>query len=189
MEHAFAGLEAGSASKGFRYEWHLPERALLYQLVEQYYPELADLMVVQGKPLPGYVHQEFEEYFKCGRLEHGFLRLRCDSCHAEHLLAFSCKRRGFCPSCGARRKAAKETHWCGQQKLQQAFEELDPTTVDLPVQYCFIFDTHRAETIDVVPVIEHLQASRESHWMPNDAKNPQRVSRAKRIKEIAVQKP
>lgn len=30
-------------------------------------------------------------------------RLRCGTWHAEHLLAFSCKRRGFCPSCGARR--------------------------------------------------------------------------------------
>lgn len=27
------------------------------------------------------------------------------SCHVEHLVAFSCKRRGFCPSCGARRMA------------------------------------------------------------------------------------
>jgi len=105
MEHAFAGLEAGSASKGFRYEQHLPERSLLYQLVEQYYPELADLMAVQGKPLPGNVRREFEGYLKCGRLEHGFLRLRCDTCHAERLLACSCKRRGFCPSCGARRMA------------------------------------------------------------------------------------
>ena len=33
------------------------------------------------------------------------LRVRCDTCHAEHLVAFSCKRRGFCPSCGARRMA------------------------------------------------------------------------------------
>jgi ribosomal protein S27E len=51
------------------------------------------------------VQQEFEAYLKCGRLEHGFLRVRCESCHAEHLVAFSCKRRGFCPSCGARRMA------------------------------------------------------------------------------------
>src|SRR5690606_36116531 len=28
---------------------------------------------------------------------------RCESCHHEKLVAFSCKRRGFCPSCGARR--------------------------------------------------------------------------------------
>ncbi len=40
---------------------------------------------------------------KCGRLEHGFLRVRCQSCHHEKLVAFSCKRRGFCPSCGVRR--------------------------------------------------------------------------------------
>ena len=29
--------------------------------------------------------------------------MRCEDCHAEKLVAFSCKRRGFCPSCGARR--------------------------------------------------------------------------------------
>ncbi len=51
------------------------------------------------------MHQEFEAYLKCGRLEHGFLRVQCDNCHAEQLVAFSCKRRGFCPSCGAQRMA------------------------------------------------------------------------------------
>lgn len=62
-------------------------------------------MAAQGTELPGYVGQEFEEYLKCGRFEHGFLRVHCDSCHAEHLVAFSCKKRGFCPSCGTRRMA------------------------------------------------------------------------------------
>jgi hypothetical protein len=60
-------------------------------------------MAEQGRELPGYVQREFEDFLQCGRLEHGFLRVHCDSCHAEHLVAFSCKRRGFCPSCGARR--------------------------------------------------------------------------------------
>jgi len=56
--------------------------------------------------LPGYVEQEFEDYLKCGRLDQGFLRVPCDTCHAEHLVALTCgKRRGFCPSCGARRMA------------------------------------------------------------------------------------
>ena len=55
--------------------------------------------------MPEYVEREFDDYLQCGRLEHGFLRVRCASCHAEHLVAFSCKRRGFCPSCGARRMA------------------------------------------------------------------------------------
>jgi ribosomal protein S27E len=55
--------------------------------------------------LPDYVQREFEAYLKCGRLEHGFMRVRCENCHVERLVAFSCKRRGFCPSCGARRMA------------------------------------------------------------------------------------
>ena len=33
------------------------------------------------------------------------MRVRCESCRAEMLLAFSCKRRGWCPSRGARRMA------------------------------------------------------------------------------------
>lgn len=82
---------------------HRPEQTLLYQLVERHYPAFARLMAEQGSPLPGYVAREFEDYLKCGRLEHGFLRVRCESCHHEKLVAFSCKRRGFCPSCGARR--------------------------------------------------------------------------------------
>jgi hypothetical protein len=31
--------------------------------------------------------------------------VRCERCHAEKLVAFSCKKRGICPSCGARRTA------------------------------------------------------------------------------------
>ncbi|MCX6578543.1 MAG: transposase zinc-binding domain-containing protein, partial [Candidatus Aminicenantes bacterium] len=33
----------------------------------------------------------------------GFARIRCPCCRAEHLLMFSCKTRGFCPSCHAKR--------------------------------------------------------------------------------------
>jgi len=66
--------------------------------------------VVQGTALPGYVEQEFDEYLECGRLD-GFLRVRCDSCHAERLVAFSCKRRGFCPGCGAKRMAESAGCW------------------------------------------------------------------------------
>jgi len=94
-----------------RYQRHRPEQTLLYQLVEQHYPVFIDCMAGQGWPLPGYVQREFEDYLKCGRLEHGFLRVRCDRCHAEHLVAFSCKRRGFCPSCGARRRVESAALW------------------------------------------------------------------------------
>ena len=82
-----------------------PETTLLYQLVQEYWPEFQAELASHGKSLPAYVTNEFDEYLKCGRLEYGFLRVRCDSCRDEKLVAFSCKKRGFCPGCGARRMA------------------------------------------------------------------------------------
>jgi len=80
----------------------LPSRGWTLTNTSANYPAFTDQLAAQGTVLPGYVQREFEDYLKCGRLEHGFLRVRCDICHAEHLVAFSCKRRGFCPSCGER---------------------------------------------------------------------------------------
>ena len=88
-----------------QYKRHRPENTLLYQLVERHYPEFLEHLSHQGKSLPRHVEKEFDEFLKCGRLEHGFLRVVCDDCKHEKLVAFSCKRRGFCPSCGARRMA------------------------------------------------------------------------------------
>ena len=36
--------------------------------------------------------------------------LRCGDCGHDKLVAFSCKRRGFCPPCGARRMAQTASH-------------------------------------------------------------------------------
>ena len=73
-----------------RYQRHRPEQTLFYHIVDEYYPAFAALMAEQGRELPGYVQREFEDYLQCGRLEYGFLRVRCKSCHAEQLVAFSC---------------------------------------------------------------------------------------------------
>ena len=59
---------------------------------------------------PAYVQREFYDYLRCGILAHGFLRLGCDTCHHELLVPFSCKRRGFCPSCAGRRMAQMAAH-------------------------------------------------------------------------------
>ena len=72
------------------YQRHRPEQTLIYQIVEQHYPAFTAHLAERGKELPGYVQREFEDYLKYGRLEHGFLRVRCDSYHVEHLVAFSC---------------------------------------------------------------------------------------------------
>jgi hypothetical protein len=40
----------------------------------------------------------------------GFARFRCGACGLDRLVAFSCKGRGFCPSCGGRRMAERAAH-------------------------------------------------------------------------------
>ncbi|MDH3602803.1 MAG: transposase zinc-binding domain-containing protein [Candidatus Tectomicrobia bacterium] len=64
----------------------------------------------EANGLPAYVQREFHDYLQCGILTHGFLRLGCDTCKNEVLLAFSGKRRGFCPSCAGRRMAQTAAH-------------------------------------------------------------------------------
>jgi hypothetical protein len=67
----------------YAYQRHQPEKALLYQLVSSYYPAFTEYLAREGKVLPDYVQREFEAYLKCGRLEHGFLRVRCENCHEK----------------------------------------------------------------------------------------------------------
>jgi hypothetical protein len=64
----------------------------------------------RNEHLPQFVNDEFDAFLECGILAHGFLRLRCAECAHENLAAFSCKRRRFCPSCGARRMAETAAH-------------------------------------------------------------------------------
>ncbi|MFT7665128.1 MAG: hypothetical protein ACI87A_003363, partial [Planctomycetota bacterium] len=61
-------------------------------------------------PLPSYVIRELQSHLQCGILAYGFSRFRCYRCGTDELLAFSCKGRGFCPSCGGRRMAESAAH-------------------------------------------------------------------------------
>lgn len=76
MPHVAARTATWDEDAG-RYQRHRPEQPLLYQIVEAYYPIFAAHLEERGGELPGYVQREFEDYLKCGRLEHGFLRLLC----------------------------------------------------------------------------------------------------------------
>jgi hypothetical protein len=94
-----------------RYERRRPEETILHHLVREHLATfLAQVQARVGTGLPGFVKDEFEAFLECGILAHGFLRVRCADCAHEKLVAFSCKRRGFCPSCGARRMAESAAH-------------------------------------------------------------------------------
>jgi Putative transposase/Transposase zinc-binding domain len=89
-----------------------PSQTVLYRVVADHLETfLASLDAnLDAKGLPAYVERELYDYLQCGILARGFLRLGCDACHKELLLPFSCKRRGFCPSCAGRRMAQTAAH-------------------------------------------------------------------------------
>ena len=62
------------------------------------------------RPVPRFVERELRAFLDCGILAHGFLRVHCDACGRDRLVAFSCKGRGFCPTCGGRRMADTAAH-------------------------------------------------------------------------------
>jgi len=100
------------ASAGLRYRRREPERTLLHATVRAHLKTLLAEMEQRGDGagLPGFVISEFERYLACGILANGFARVRCSSCGNEMLVAFSCKGRGFCPSCTTRRMQGTATH-------------------------------------------------------------------------------
>ena len=103
-----------NASRGYvarRHVRHRPEETVLYDVVERHQDAFFAYLEKEGRRVPGFVREEFEAYLRCGRLEHGFVRVKCEGCKHEHLVAFSCKGRGFCPSCASRRMAETGAKW------------------------------------------------------------------------------
>jgi len=88
------------------------EHAVLHTVINEHLETFLREAIERGNGagLPRFVEDEFREYLTCGVLAHGFARLRCDDCGLNRLLPFSCKGRGFCPSCGGRRMTERAAH-------------------------------------------------------------------------------
>ena len=84
-----------------------------------------------GDGLPRFVERELRAFLRCGELAAGFARFRCAGCAREILVAFSCKGRGFCPSCGGRRMGERAAHL------------VDGVFGDLPVRQWVLTLPHR----------------------------------------------
>jgi len=84
---------------------------LLHRLVSSHLSELVEAAENAGKWFPSYVRREFESYLRCGDPTEGFAWLRCGDCDHNRIVPFSCKGRGFCPSCGGRRMAERAARW------------------------------------------------------------------------------
>ena len=94
----------------FEYKRRQPELTPCYKVIQEHLATFVHERELENRPLPPYVFNEFEAYLKCGILAHGFLRLKCCSCSQEKVVGFSCKNRGFCPSCAGKRMIESASH-------------------------------------------------------------------------------
>jgi len=103
-----------SRAKLQHYKRRSPEKSSLYRLVYNEHERLEQSWEERFQPEYGVlrdeVKQTLEEYLNCGLVCHGAARLLCDTCKYSTLLSFSCKKRGVCPSCGAKRAVKFAEH-------------------------------------------------------------------------------
>ncbi|MBP9706552.1 MAG: transposase zinc-binding domain-containing protein [Oligoflexales bacterium] len=97
------------------YTQRRPELTPCYKIIQNHLDTFIANRESEARPLPGYVLQEFDAYLKCGIhaygfFAYGFFRLKCLACQDDLIVAFSCKKRGFCPSCAGKRMTETAAH-------------------------------------------------------------------------------
>lgn len=100
----------GEAALDFRsdhYRQRNPQSTQYYQCIEDHFETFEQVYDERFSRQYGffrpYVKDVIYRYLDCGILHNGFARVKCTDCGHEYLLAFSCKRRHFCPSCHQKR--------------------------------------------------------------------------------------
>ena len=91
------------------YQSRRPEKTVLYKVLQENLETWIEQTHENGGTVPTYIEKDFRQYLECGLLSYGFARARCE-CGHEFLVAFSCKRRGICPSCNTRHMAETAAH-------------------------------------------------------------------------------
>lgn len=87
-----------------------PEETVLYGVVAGNLDTFVARQRERDRLVPRFVERELRSFMECGILANGFLRVHCDACRLDRVVPFSCKCRGFCPSCCGRRMADTAVH-------------------------------------------------------------------------------
>ena len=94
---------------GGGYRPRAPEKTALHRAVREGWPEVERQASERGG-LPKRVKEQVRGYLECGVLRYGFAQVKCAACKQSLLVGFSCKGRGLCPSCSARRAEETAAH-------------------------------------------------------------------------------
>ena len=82
----------------------------MHQILREHLNTFEEEMANEGRTMPQYITKTIDRYLECGIPAHGVTRLTCEDCGISFALPFSCKCRGICPSCHARRAAEVAAH-------------------------------------------------------------------------------
>lgn len=172
-----ASLNLGSVvpshahAKGLTYERRRPEATVLHKVIRENL--LSFIELAEAGPsyssLPDYIKKEFHEFLDCGMLQKGFLRVRCQDCHHERLLAFSCKKRGFCPSCLGR-KQALTTEFVMEELLPHV--PIRQYVLSFPFAVRFLLAARPAVLSDVLTIVNRAIAAYIKHKARTAHPNP-----------------
>jgi hypothetical protein len=104
---------AATASLAPAYRPRQPQASVLHRVVRENLLTFLEQGIehsASGEGYPPYVENELRRYIACGATALGFARVKCKACGYERLLPFSCKNRGVCPSCTARRMSEEAAY-------------------------------------------------------------------------------
>jgi hypothetical protein len=120
-----------------------PRESALYRLTEQHLETFKQVYDERFAQRYGFWSAEIERtllgFLDCGVPESGFARVRCDACRREFLVALSCKMRGFCPSCHAKRSVVW-AEWLVEQILAPVAHHQWVFTVPKRLRLFFLYD-------------------------------------------------
>jgi hypothetical protein len=157
-----------------------PSQTVLYQVIADHLETF--LASLDADPdatgLPVYVQRELYDYLQCGILAHGFLRLGCDTCHKELMLPFSCKRRGFCPSCAGRRMAQTAAHLV-EQVIPWVPTRQWVVSVPIPLRYWMASSQDLTATVHTImrtTIGQYYVNQAVTHGVPREKVQPGSVT-------------
>jgi hypothetical protein len=91
------GHGASERGKEHGYARRRAEESVLYGVVQAELETFLARAEARERPVPRFVERELRGFLRCGILAQGVVRVHCDQCGLDRVVALSCKGRGFCP--------------------------------------------------------------------------------------------
>ena len=73
----------------FEYQPRRPEESVLYRVVAENLEFFLSRQQERERVVPRFVENDLRDFLDCGILERGFIRVHCDACGKDRIVAFS----------------------------------------------------------------------------------------------------